>query len=329
VKTIAFFNNKGGVGKTSLVYHMAWMFSELGIRVIAVDLDPQSNLTAAFLSEERIEQLWWGDSKTVLGAVQPLIDRLGDLKPPHIESIDGIGLIAGDLGLSSFEDRLAAAWPACLDDNAPNAHDAFRVITAFHRITQYAASAHGAELALIDVGPNLGAINRAALVSADYVVIPLAADLFSLRELRNLGPALRDWRQGWQTRKQGKVPPKLDLPAGQMQPVGYVILQHVAVQGRTAKAHQQWIDRIPGAFHKEVLGESLANPIIHGDPYQLASLKHYRSLMPMAQEARKPIFDLKPADGALGSHASAVRDYRIDFEKLTRRVADACGIPVP
>jgi cellulose biosynthesis protein BcsQ len=265
----------------------------------------------------------------VLGAVQPLIDRLGDLKPPHIESADGIGVIAGDLGLSSFEDRLAAAWPACLDDNAANAHDAFRVITAFHRTIQYAASAHGAELALIDVGPNLGAINRAALVAADYVVIPLAADLFSLRGLRNLGPTLRDWRQGWQTRKQGKVPPKLDLPAGQMQPVGYVILQHVAVQGRTVKAYQRWIDRIPGAFHEEVLGESPPSPTVHSDPYQLASLKHYRSLMSMAQEARKPIFDLRPADGALGSHASAVRDCRLDFEQLARRVAEACGVPIP
>ncbi|MDO8630071.1 MAG: ParA family protein, partial [Phycisphaerales bacterium] len=58
MKTITFFNNKGGVGKTSMVYHLAWMFRELGYRVIAVDLDPQSNLTSAFLDEETLEQLW-------------------------------------------------------------------------------------------------------------------------------------------------------------------------------------------------------------------------------------------------------------------------------
>ena len=45
---IAFFNNKGGVGKTSLVYHLAWMYFDLGLRVIAADLDPQANLTSAF-----------------------------------------------------------------------------------------------------------------------------------------------------------------------------------------------------------------------------------------------------------------------------------------
>lgn len=57
MKTIAFFNNKGGVGKTSLVYHLAWMFTECGLKVLAVDLDPQANLTAMFLDEERLEEL--------------------------------------------------------------------------------------------------------------------------------------------------------------------------------------------------------------------------------------------------------------------------------
>ena len=49
MKTIAFFNNKGGVGKTTLVYHLAWMYAELGFSVVAADLDPQANLSAVFL----------------------------------------------------------------------------------------------------------------------------------------------------------------------------------------------------------------------------------------------------------------------------------------
>ena len=55
---VAFFNNKGGVGKTSLVYHLAWMYADLGVRVVAVDLDPQANLSAAFLDEDRLAILW-------------------------------------------------------------------------------------------------------------------------------------------------------------------------------------------------------------------------------------------------------------------------------
>ena len=48
IKVITFFNNKGGVGKTTTVYHVAWMLSEMGIKSIAIDLDPQSNLTSTF-----------------------------------------------------------------------------------------------------------------------------------------------------------------------------------------------------------------------------------------------------------------------------------------
>src|ERR1700678_1001695 len=87
---IAFFNNKGGVGKTTLVYHLAWKFADLGLPVVAVDLDPQSNLPAAFLSDEEIEKLWdddGGQPKTVLGAVQKLVQRLGDIEAPAVEEI--------------------------------------------------------------------------------------------------------------------------------------------------------------------------------------------------------------------------------------------------
>ena len=57
-RVLTFFNNKGGVGKTSLVYHVAWMMSELSYPVLVVDLDPQANLTAAFLDERALEKLW-------------------------------------------------------------------------------------------------------------------------------------------------------------------------------------------------------------------------------------------------------------------------------
>ena len=85
MKTLAFFNNKGGVGKTSLVYHLAWMFAERGLPVLAVDLDPQANLTAMFLEEERLEELWPDADEhpsTVYGAVQPILRGLGDIAPP-------------------------------------------------------------------------------------------------------------------------------------------------------------------------------------------------------------------------------------------------------
>jgi len=74
MRTLAFFNNTGGVGKTTLVYHFAHILAERGVRVVIVDLDPQSNLTAMCLSEERLEDLWPESAEhpeTILGNADP------------------------------------------------------------------------------------------------------------------------------------------------------------------------------------------------------------------------------------------------------------------
>jgi len=319
MKTIAFFNNKGGVGKTSLVYHLAWMFADHGIKVLAVDLDPQANLTSMFLGEERLEELWPDGEHpdTVYGAIRPILRGVGDIASPHIEKItEKLGLIPGDLGLSRFEDKLSAAWPNCqLGDES-----AFRTMTAFHRLVQHGADG-GAELVLIDVGPNLGAINRSALIASDQVCLPLAPDLFSLQGLKNLGPTLNEWREVWGD-LLNKAPADVPMPKGLMQPIGYIVMQHGIRDSRPVKAYQRWLDRIPQTYRESVLTEDATSNIsVVDDPYMLALLKHYRSLMPMAMEANKPIFFLKSADGAIGSHQEAVASCYSDFKKLAGKIA--------
>lgn len=89
MRTVAFFNNKGGVGKTTLVYHLASMIADRGENVLAVDLDPQANLTSMFLDEDELEQLWPnGDHpKTIFGALRPIIRGIGDVQTPYLEPI--------------------------------------------------------------------------------------------------------------------------------------------------------------------------------------------------------------------------------------------------
>ncbi|MEE9392081.1 MAG: ParA family protein [Planctomycetota bacterium] len=79
MKTIAFFNIKGDVGKTSLVYHLACMYSDLGLTVIAADLDPQANLTTMFMDEDRFDGLWppAETAHTILGSILPLLEGRG------------------------------------------------------------------------------------------------------------------------------------------------------------------------------------------------------------------------------------------------------------
>lgn len=332
---VAFVNSKAGVGKTSLVYHLSWMFADRGCRVLAADLDPQANLTSAFLEESELEELW-ADSdaptQTVWDSLRPLQRGASDIGPAPVRMLDSMPglsgqpmLVPGDLGLSSFEEDLSAEWPGCLDGNERS----FRVITSFARLLRAAVDERGVDVVLVDVGPNLGAINRAALVASDHVVVPLAPDLFSLQGLRSLGPTLRKWRGEWAKRLDEAPAADLDLPAGDMRPVGYVLSGHGVRLDRPVKPHQRWTAQVPAVYRSAVLGEATGEaPTVAADPHCIAQLKPYHSLIPLGMEARKPVFALKAADGAFGGHAAAAQSAYRDFADLAERLASRLGIAV-
>ena len=322
VLVLTFFNNKDGVGKTSLVYNLAWMLSDIGHRVLACDLDPQANLTRMFINDDQLETLLPnnGPRKTIYSALEPLLDGTGDIEKPYLERISQkLSLIVGDLTLSATEDELSSQWTECLD-RRPRA---FRVISALWRILQKAAESNQSEIVLVDVGPNLGALNRAALVATDYVIVPLGADLFSLQGLRNLGPTLQDWRNGWLDRFDRNPIPDLPIPSGSIRPIGYVVQQHSVRLERPVKAYDKWVNRMPEEYARNLLHDNLGpypDTPEQDKAHALATVKHYRSLVPMAQEARKPIFHLTPADGAIGAHAAAANAARKDFKELAEKI---------
>ena len=335
---LTFFNNKGGVGKTSLVYHVAWMLSEMDHSVLAVDLDPQANLTAAFLDEDVLEGLWDGGNgskdATIYQCVRPLAKGVSGVQSPALQEVGPyLHLLPGDLALSGFEDLLSSEWPNCLASGSDALYRAFRVVTSFWQAIQSAAEQCEAQIVLVDVGPSLGAINRSALIATDFVVVPLGADLFSRQGLRNLGPTLRDWRGEWVKRKDQWQEPEFDLPAGTMKPIGYLIQQHGVRLTRQLNltAHDRWAKQMPQEYTKSVLAQEPAStdPTLADDPNRIATIKPYRSLVALGKDARKPIFLLAPADGAIESHAQAANQAYDDFRALSKKLLGRCGLPLP
>lgn len=323
MRAITFFNNKGGVGKTTTVYHVAWMLSELGIKTIAVDLDPQSNLTSMFLTDERLEDIYENNTPvTILDAITPIVS--GDpAVPVHIELVqDNLGLILGNLALSTFEDTLSDAWLKCLNSEIYS----FKITSIFKTIIDEASQRFNAEVVLIDVGPNLGAINRAVTISSDYIIVPVASDLFSLQGIKNLGTTLNLWKQQWDQRKL--LRPQhltIHIPENNSSPAGYIIMQYSAKESRPVKSYLKWANRIPKVYREYVLGnsnEKLDN--VDTDNNCIALLKHYRSLAPMSMEAHKPIFLLKPADGAIGAHVYAAQKSYEEYKNLTNKLLLKC-----
>jgi chromosome partitioning protein len=322
MKTIIFFNNKGGVGKTTLVYHFTYMLAELGHKCLAVDLDPQANLTSMFLSDDELERIYSQDldRETLISGIKPIDRGIGDIATVKIHNIsNNIGLLAGDLDLSLFEDKLSANWSKCVDGDEA----AFRIVSSFYRIIQNEATNFGAEYCIIDVGPNFGALNRATLIAADFVIVPMAADLFSLQGLKNLGKRLGIWKTEWADRVSRNRAIDLALPRGEISPLGYVVMQHGIKESRPVQSYLRWANRIPSVFNEYVLGNSTTDIAkVEEDSNCLSLLKHYHSLIPMAMEVRKPIFLLKPADGAIGAHYQAVLRAYSDFKLLTEHILD-------
>lgn len=316
MKTIAFFNNKGGVGKTSLAYHVSWMLKELGSKVLSVDLDPQANLTGMFINEYKIEEIM-DKEESIYSSIEPLMKGTGDIKDAVIFDADeDLGLLPGDLKLSGIEAEFSNNWSKCLDQD----ERAFRITTAFSRLITSAGESMKADWAVIDMGPNLGSINRSVLIASDYVVFPLSPDLFSYQGLKNVGEFLNKWRSEWEERKK-KKPQNLEftLPEGRMIPLGYIIMRHSMRHDRPVKSYKKWMDKMPDIYKNYI------KPPVQSkeNEYLLDHLKDYRSLMPMAQEKTKPIFLLKPGDGAIGAHYQAVQSCYNDFKQLTHKIISA------
>ncbi|PKP55888.1 MAG: chromosome partitioning protein [Candidatus Altiarchaeales archaeon HGW-Altiarchaeales-2] len=323
MRTITFFNNKGGVGKTTTVYHVAWMLSQLGVKTVAVDLDPQSNLTSMFLNEERLEEIYENESKlTVLESITPVVS--GDpYIPVHVEQItENLGLIIGNLSLSTFEDKLSKAWLECLGSDIYS----FKITGIFNTIINDAARQQNAEVILIDVGPNLGAINRAVTISSDYIIMPVASDLFSLQGIKNLGITLKTWKKDWQDRIDRKPQSSnFEIPKGKASPAGYIIMQYTAKQSRPVQSYLKWANRIPYFYSRYVLNNNQpSSQTVEDDVNCIGLLKHYHSLAPMSMEAHKPMFMLRQADGAIGMHLYAVQKCYDDFETLTKKIVSIC-----
>jgi chromosome partitioning protein len=324
--TVAFFSNKGGVGTTTIVSHLACMFAERGIPVLAVDLDPQCNLSSTCVGADRLSQLWH-EEKSILASVAPLLTGRGDVIPAHLEEITpNLHLLVGHLGLSRFEDLLAESWSRSLSGEP----GAFCVMSAFHRLMTEAAARISAGIVLIDLGQSLGALNRAALLAADHLVLPIAPDLFALRGMESLGAALRDWRHGWHQRVKTHQEDMDTLPAGRTEPIGYVLRSLGARDSRALPNGNDWSQQIPGVYRRTMLQQqNTPAPTADEDPYRLATLKSYRSLMSLASLARKPMFLLRAADGARGAHVEAVAACYHDFLSLARRIGQQVGVDVP
>lgn len=334
MKSLCFFNNKGGVGKTTLACNMASHIAKnLNYKVLLVDLDPQCNATQLLLHEEQWEKLYGNrresQRRTVLKVLRHI--RAGDSSiDVELEVVTsprfGVDVLPGHPSLSMVEDRFSSSW---VDFQAGDLGGARRSawLSELVRAADY-------DLMIFDVGPSLGALNRTVLLGSDTFVTPMAADLFSLYALDNISDWIAAWRRDYERgfaslveRKEfdpqeyGLTPePRVDHAFA-----GYTVQQYVtkAMGGgyRDVNAYDRYKRQIPE--RAEAL-TALRYPEA-GEP-NLGVVPNMFSMVPLAQAAHAPIRDLTPSDGLRGAQISQQARYSERLEEIADRLIQNVGL---
>jgi chromosome partitioning protein len=156
-KVISFANQKGGVAKTTTTLNLAVAFTERGFRVLAVDLDPQGNLTMSQgMDPDAVERSMF----------DVLVHQLPIEEVIHRAEVDvavsSIDLAGAELALSSMIGRERALQKALLPVRG-----------------RY-------DFILIDTPPSLGLLTINALTASDSVIVPVQCEYLSLRGLVQL-----------------------------------------------------------------------------------------------------------------------------------------------
>ncbi len=178
MKTLVIANQKGGVGKTSTLVHLAFHFADQGLKVAVIDLDTQGNASftlKAFNTEIVASSLFDGVA-------------LFDLAP-----IDNMAVIAADQQLADLEKMR-------LQDAAP----AFRASIG-------SIEANGFDVCLIDTAPSLGVAMASALLAADYVASPIELEVYALQGIRKMNATIAGLKQANpKLQFLGMIPSKVD-----------------------------------------------------------------------------------------------------------------------
>jgi hypothetical protein len=186
-----------------------------------------------------------------------------------------------------------------------------------------------ADVCLYDVGPNVGALNRAVLLDCDYFITPVAADLFSLRALSTVGRSIAKWIKGWKTiRELASKDDKARLLRGKPAYGGYITSAFKVNAGRNAaNPHADWEKKIAPRVRDRIVKDLEAiDPALvpHAGANKVGGVKHFQSLAAEAQKYGLAIGELRGHVNP--GHYAQVDEAKSQFLQVSKEIARRVGL---
>ena len=307
---LAIFNHKGGVGKTTLTFHVAAALAKLGKRTLLVDSDPQCNLTSYVFEDRVIDGLLDNsddpNGRTIWSSLIPVAEGTGNVRKvrPFELPVPNLFLVPGDVRLSEFESELNESWNQCLQRKIKG----FRGTAALSTLVNELAISHRIDYVFYDSGPNIGPLNRAILLDADYFIIPVAYDLFSVRALKTLGRTLATWIQDWQT-ISALAPSDTYLLPGEPSFLGYIPQNFRVYGGQPTREHLIYASKIDRRIQSEIVAVlrdvSPKLALRSASVSKLGEVQNFVSLVPASQSRGLPMWESAAGSQELRDRAKA------------------------
>lgn len=339
MKIITFFNNKGGVGKTTLAVNIASYFaSKFEKKILFLDADPQANSTQMIIPEERWQEFYGEDAinSTLIDYLHPIQEGDSNLdlnNDPfyHSENRFFVDLIPGHPQLSIIEDILSDAWNKCSAGDLGG----FRKSNWLRVLKEHYNKNY--DYLIVDVGPSLGALNRSLLLNTDFIITPMGSDIFSLIGISNISTWISNWMKTY-TNAIDLLKSKYDKNTiskyslnfqidNTTRLIGYSIQQYVtrsfADGRRPVASYDRIISKIP-----ESINENLEYLIYRGltiENLNLGDVPYLYSLVPLAQSSNAPMYNLSYSDGVVGGQAASVKKYAGMLNSIAKKILNNIG----
>lgn len=339
-KTIVFFNNKGGVSKTTTCFNVGWMLAERGHVVIMIDADPQCNLTGMVLNlgESNALDKFYLDNprRNLRDALEPAFAS----RPKVLSAVDcvlvdgcqGLYLVPGHVGLAEDEVSLGIAQQL-----AESVQALKNLPGSFTFLFQATAKKYDADYVLVDLSPGLGSINQNLVATADYFIVPTSPDIFSVMAIESLSRVLPRWITWARSAAQLDALATADypFPTPKLKFLGTTVQRYRLKGGEPTEAFRTYFEKLDDVIDN-TLAPALrrAGLLLAQEEYdraemegslRLASISDFNTLIANSQQARKPVFaltqaDIKRSGFVWSTQKKSIAAFRETFEQMAIRI---------